>query len=194
MHSHRHHEEVGLAGMVEETADISHGARVHNGLPKPPYPGMLPHHNDVVHISRPLGPLPPPRLLQPDHLPGVLAHKRPLRHGLQRLQPPALTVSGEHTQAKAQAPLYHPVTAGFTTPAQGVTLKYGQAVLGLLLPVVSQAPMTVVRLTVGLQAGTAPLLAGLGAAVASWECHFAWVSLTPWAWNVLWTVLPYDTD
>lgn len=99
MHPDGHHAQVGFAGVVEEASHVSDQRRVHKRLGHATAAALacvFSYSDDVIIVLRFLLKLSPSGLLKPDHLPGVLAHKRPSWDGLEGPNPPAPTLGSEH--------------------------------------------------------------------------------------------------
>lgn len=189
VHADRLHQQVWLAGVVEEATHVTHGRRVHKCLGNGAAAGVLPHRNDVVAVHRFLGELPAPSLLETDHLPCILAHKCSTRDGLQRPNSPALGLRAEYLQPESEAPLDHSVAAGIAAAAEGVAFEHWWAVVKVAAAEVDQFACFAVRLTVSLQAGAAIGGAGPEGTGASRQSDLTGVDGASWSLDVIWRVL-----
>lgn len=192
MHAYGHHHQVGLARVVQKPTHITHCSRIHKRpcelLPAP----VLLDSDDVVHVLGGLRQLPPLRFLEPENLPGVLAHEAASRNSLQSQTPPAAVLRTKHTQTHSHPVLDQPGLAGLAAFTQNVTLKHRLAVERAVVfsssPLLCQAALAGVGLAKA-QTRAAVRHTGAGAAGAARECHFIWVNVTAWTLNIHWSVL-----
>lgn len=189
VHTDRLHQQVGLAGVIEEAAHVPHGNRVNECLSKGAAAAVLPDRNDVVAVGRFLAELPAPRLLETDHLPGILTHKRSASDGLQRPSCPAFVPCAEYLQPNREASLDHSVGAGVAAAAEGIAFKHRRAVVRVDGAQVEQFAGFAVCPSVCLQAGAALGGAGAEGTGASGQSDLAGVDGASWSLDVVRRVL-----
>lgn len=128
VHPDRDHEQVGSAGVVKEAAYVSNCSGVHKRFRDVTCSCVLPYSDDVIIVFQSLCELSPSGFVQSDHLPGVLAHKRPTWDRFMSVHTPAPVLSLEHFQSVPHSCLYHAVRAGVAAGAKGVAFKDRRAV------------------------------------------------------------------
>lgn len=183
------HQQVWLAGVIEEATHVPHSSRVNKCLCDGAAAAVLPHRDDVVAVGRFLAELPASGLLETDHLPGILAHKCSARDALQRPNSPALVLRAKHFQPQLEAPLDHSVAAGITAAAEGIAFEHGRAVVRVNGAQVDQFTCLAVCLTMCQQAGAALGRAGAKGAGASGQSDLTGIDGASWSLDVIWRVL-----
>lgn len=194
VHTDRLHVQVGLAGVVEKAAYVSHHGRVHKRLGDGARARVLPYSNDVVIVLRSLGKLSASSLVKTDDLPCILAHKHPAGDWLQCPDSPAPVLGAVNLQPDSRPHLHHPVRAGVAAGAEGIALKHGWAVTRFCPAEVQQRAGGVVRQPMCPQAGAALCEAGVGEAGAPRKGDLAGVNSASWPLDIFWRILKNDKD